>query len=143
MNIIIFWNVQNLLSYVHKYYYRNPSMFQSTSLLLCKKKKVMNNLCIYRRKSFLESWDDNYISYIFPKYCIMYGINQWNEMKSWKMICTTDLLKMFKIVCFFLWNNVSQLKNGRLGCLFHKLLRALSIQSGRKCFLTIIRHRSL
>ena len=41
--------------YVPKYYYVNPSMFKFVDLLLCKKKKVQNNLCIYIRKSFLES----------------------------------------------------------------------------------------
>ena len=41
--------------YVPKFYYVNPSMFKFIDLLLCKKKKVQNNLCIYIGKSFSES----------------------------------------------------------------------------------------
>ena len=39
-------------NYIPKYYYTNPSMFKFVQLLLCKKKKIINNLCLYIKKSF-------------------------------------------------------------------------------------------
>ena len=41
--------------YIPNHYYTNPSMLKFTSLSLCKKKNVMNNLSIYIRKSFQVS----------------------------------------------------------------------------------------